>query len=115
MVFTFLTMKLLIIQELEDWTHETPRDVGLYIFPEQNSTLIFPQTLEKYFDNHLDMLLIVTSDPQRPDRRNAIRETWGKLENNDDVKMSLVFLVGLHSDHKVRRQWGTVRAAKSLS
>jgi hypothetical protein len=102
MLLTYLVIKLIIVEELPDWTHETPRDVSLYIFPTENSTLIHPQKLEKYFENHLDMLLMVTSDPARVDRRNAIRQTWGKVENNNDVKMSVIFIVGLSRDPEVQ-------------
>ena len=101
MAFTFLAIKLLIVEELPDWTHETPRDVALYIFPTENSTLIYPQKLEKYSQSHLDLLILVTSDPTKIERRNAIRQTWGKLENGLGVKMSLVFLMGLSRNPKV--------------
>lgn len=106
MAFTFLAIKLLIVEELPDWTHETPRDVSLYIFPTENSTLIYPYKLDKYLQSHLDLLILVTSDPTKMDRRNAIRQTWGKVDNTLGVKMSLVFLMGLTRDPKVGPKQG---------
>ena len=115
MALAYVTIRLLIVDELQDWTHETPRDVSLYIFPSENSTLIYPQKLEKYSQSHLDVLVLVTSDPTRLDRRNAIRKTWGKLDNSLGVKMSLVFLMGLSANPQVESKQDHTLALGQIS
>jgi hypothetical protein len=52
--------------------------------------------------NHLATLLqvIVAADPARPDRRHAIRETWGK-DHDNGFKMAVIFLLGLTHNSQV--------------
>lgn len=42
---TFCTLKLIIVNDIEQWHENTPRDVARYILPDQNTTIIFPSHL----------------------------------------------------------------------
>jgi len=42
---TFCTLKLIIVNDIEQWHENTPRDVARYILPDQNTTIIFPSNL----------------------------------------------------------------------
>ena len=100
LLITFYLLKVIIIQDIIGWNEETPRDVSLYIFPSQNTTIIFPQTLSESEDRKLNFLFVVTSGPSNFERRNAIRETWGS-DNKSGLKTILVFLMGLTTDSMV--------------
>ena len=100
LLITFYLLKVIIIQDIIGWNEETPRDVSLYIFPSQNTTIIFPQTLSESEDRKLNFLFVVTSGPINFERRNAIRETWGS-DNKSGLKTILVFLMGLTTDSMV--------------
>jgi hypothetical protein len=93
-VTTFVALQLLVIYDLDGWPEDTERDVAKYIFPEENTTIIFPEILRKLSDGKLDVLLIVSSDPRRPDRRDAIRRTWGR-DQSSGLKTGLIFLVSV--------------------
>ncbi len=45
MVLTFCTLKLIIVNDIEQWQEDTPRDAARYILPDQNTTIIFPSHL----------------------------------------------------------------------
>jgi hypothetical protein len=45
MFLTFCTLKLVIVNDLEEWHEDTPRDAARYILPDENTTLIFPAHL----------------------------------------------------------------------
>ena len=100
LVGTFLALQLLVVDNLDGWPEDTERDVAKYILPDENTTLIFPEVLKKSPNRKLDVLLIVSSDPRRSDRRDSIRRTWG-LDQSTGLKTGLVFLVGLTSDAAV--------------
>lgn len=93
MVLMYFSLKFLIVEDMQEWSPETPRDVSLYIFPSENTTIIYPRKLDEFARTRLDMLLIVTTDPAKSERRNAIRQTWGK--DQKDMKLAIIFLVGL--------------------
>ena len=98
-VMTFCAMKVIIVDDLQDWGQETPRDVSRYILPAENSTILSPQLP----DQKVDFLLVVTSDPRHVARRDAIRRTWGSSQNEDSpLKLATIFLMGLSSDPQVR-------------
>ena len=97
---TLVTLKVLIVNDIDEWTEETPRDVSLYILPQENTTLIYPRKLQSYANQYLDILILVASDPTKSTRRNAIRATWGKGENHG-IKIGLVFILGLTRNTQV--------------
>jgi hypothetical protein len=68
-------LQLLVVDTLDGWPESTLRDVGSYILPRQNTTVVYPRVMKRF--RNLDVLMIVSSDPGRPDRREAIRKTWG--------------------------------------
>ena len=49
--------RLLIVDDLDGWPEETPRDVSDYIFPFENTTLIFPRILNRL---EADKTMLVT-------------------------------------------------------
>jgi hypothetical protein len=93
---------VIILEENEAWTQEMSRDVSQYILPTKNTTIHYPRKLYNNFHKHVDFLLIVSSDPSKFDRREAIRETWGR-DNHYGLRLGLVFLMGLSSDPEVRK------------
>ena len=95
----YFSLKFLIVDDMQDWSLETPRDVSLYISPYDNTTIIYPRSLEAFSRTQLDMLLVVTSDPLKSERRNAIRQTWGK--DPKDIKLGVIFLMGLTRNPEV--------------
>jgi len=92
------------LEENEAWTQEMSRDVSQYILPSKNTTIHYPRKLHNNFHKHVDFLLIVSSDPSKFDRREAIRETWGR-DNHYGLRLGLVFLMGLSSDPEVRKNY----------
>ena len=100
MLLTFAALKVLIVDDMEEWTEKTPRHVSLYILPEENTTIIYPRKLHGYVHQYLDILILVASDPGKSERREAIRATWGKGENHG-IKIGLVFLLGLTRNPQV--------------
>ena len=97
---TFVALQFIVIDTLEGWPKETEQDVAKYILPDENTTIIFPKLLKKSSNKRLDILIIVSSDPQRSDRRDSIRRTWGH-DQNSGLKTSLIFLVGLRRDSAI--------------
>ena len=117
-VMTFCAMKTIIVDDLEDWGQETPRDVSRYIFPAENSTIVYPRILQQKFKKKLDFLLVVTSDPRHSARRDAIRRTWGSSHNQDSpLRMGVIFLMGVSPDPQVRPPilMGKQRQSKSVN
>jgi hypothetical protein len=56
-------------------------------------------------DDVLDFLCIVTSGPKKFEHRNAIRNTWGQvMMKQTDVKMKVIFLIGLTHNQEVNDQ-----------
>ncbi len=55
-------------------------------------------------DDILDFLCIVTSGPKNFEHRNAIRNTWGQvMMKQTDMKMKVIFLIGITSSHEVNK------------
>jgi hypothetical protein len=100
--FTFLLLHILINDTVKDWDESTPRDVGRYIQPDRNTTLIFPSKLRPNVISPFDFVIFVTSDPKNIERRNAIRQSWGSVENQvSDLRTCVVFLLGITKDPQV--------------
>ena len=99
-VATFITLQLLVVDSLDGWPEDTDRDVAKYILPNENTTIILPKILNSFSDNKIDVLLIVSSDPRRPDRREAIRRTWGR-DQSTSLKTGLIFLTGISRNASV--------------
>ncbi len=78
------------------------RDVNQYILASKNTTIHYPRKLFNSCNKRVDFLLIVSSDPSKFDRREAIRDTWGR-DNQYGLSLVLVFLMGLSRDPEVRQ------------
>ena len=46
-ITTVCALKLIVISDIDEWAEETSRDVAQYILPEENTTIIYPETLKK--------------------------------------------------------------------
>jgi hypothetical protein len=57
---TFFALQVLIVDENRDWSPDTSQDVSKYIFPKENTTIIYPEILKKVLKQKLDILLIVS-------------------------------------------------------
>ena len=77
-ITTVCALKLIVISDIDEWAEETSRDVAQYILPEENTTIIYPETLKKAECSKMDFLIMVLSGPNNVERRNAIRNTWIK-------------------------------------
>jgi hypothetical protein len=105
-LMTFCAMKVIIVDDIQEWTIDTPRDVGRYISPSENTTVLYPRIIEEKFKKKLDFLIVVTSDPGHVVRRDAIRQTWGSSHNQDStLSIGLVFLMGLTLNPQVILFW----------
>ena len=102
-LMTFCAMKVIIVEDIQEWTIHTPRDVSLYISPSENTTVLYPRIMAQKFKKKLDFLIVVTSDPSHFERREAIRQTWGSSHNQDSpLRIGLIFLMGLTLNAQVR-------------
>ena len=99
-LFTFCALKLIIVDQTREWKEETPRDIGRYILPQENTTILFPRKLHCCSRDDLQFLFVVCSDPKMTDRRDAIRQTWGE-DQTHGIRTGLIFLMGLTRDPKV--------------
>ena len=101
-LITFFLLHVFIKDSVQDWDETTPRDAGRYIRPEENTTLIFPSKLKPNVVNSFDVVIFVTSDPRNIERRNAIRQSWGSVNNQvADLNTCIVFFLGLAKDPQV--------------
>ena len=101
-LLTFFILHVLIKDSNEDWDETTPRDVGRYIRPGENTTLIFPSKLRPNIIRSYDIVIFVTSNPRNLERRNAIRQSWGSVNNQaSDLSTCIIFFLGLTKDPQV--------------
>jgi len=47
------------VDELDGWPDDTPRDVSKYIFPFENTTLIFPRILSQIESENTKLVTIL--------------------------------------------------------
>ena len=60
MFTTFFVLQVLIVDDIEDWSPNTSRDVSSYILPKENTTIIYPKILKQILKQKLDILIIVS-------------------------------------------------------
>ena len=102
-LLTILILKLSIVEDVEGWEENTSRDVGQYILPNENTTIIYPTQLSPHTFSEYDIVIFVTSNPKNFNQRNAIRQTWGAVNNQDsDLRICVTFLLGLTTNPEVR-------------
>ena len=101
-LLTFFILHVFINDSVEYWVETTPRDAGRYIRPNENTTLIFPNKLRSNVIRSFDVVIFVTSDPRNIERRNAIRQSWGSVNNQvSDLSTCIIFFLGLTKDPQV--------------
>lgn len=77
---------------VQGWEVNVSRDTGLYVRPENNTSVIASADLCRTKSSYpLLLLVVVCSAVPHFDRRNAIRETWAS-NLNPDVRVA--FLLG---------------------
>jgi hypothetical protein len=99
-----IAIQLIIVNDIEDWNRNSPRDASRYILPLKNTTIILPRKLKDH-DDSLDILLVVTSEPKNTEQRQSIRNHWkiGQKEIKS-FNFTLIFLLGLTRDSQVDSQ-----------
>ena len=76
------------------WPRTQTRDVTKLIQPKKNTFKIVPNFVCDDMKKELLLLIVVTSAVQNSEKRQVIRDTWGKVVYEAEDKIKLIFLVG---------------------
>ncbi|KAF7993057.1 hypothetical protein HCN44_005838 [Aphidius gifuensis] len=81
-----------------DWTLTSPKNLSLYIKPNENTTIISPNE-NHHCKSSPYLYIIICSSVNNQDQRNAIRNTWGSSQHLEALNYSVKinFILG-HSE-----------------